>query len=190
MKNYVKQAIGATDAYELHPSQLLIAGPTSGKTWLQSKHPGILDSDDVWNKWGFFKDWHDMPNSREIPLAWIIRFLSHGNSEAWLTNIWGEDYLNVLLGKQRKGLIMVYRNNPKLVKEIMDKRFGNDTEMKQRYNLKRITGWVDAWNKYADRVTKDVIILKDDQYLADVVELTSGNTWKRKVESKISAPKA
>lgn len=167
-----------TDAYALDPGALCIAGPSSGKTWLQKHVPNCQDTDDVWNNAGFFKNWHEMSNEREIPLAWIIRFLNHGSQTPWLTNIWGEDYLNVLLEKKRNGLILVFRDNPKLIRDIMHSRAGMTPELKKRYDLKRISSWVSAWEKYANRVTKNVIVLKDDQFLSDVVKW-DGRSWKQ-----------
>jgi len=166
---FVSDAIRYCDAYTLDPRFLLIGGPTVGKShFLRNQNHSssrLQDTDLVWHDWGFFPNWHDMPHEREIPLAWLIRFMTHGTRTGWVTNLWGKEYLNVLLGSNRKGLIFVYRDDPHLILDIMKSRPGYD----KRFTLDKLKGWTDGYAKYAHLVSKHPIILGEGQFLSDVV---------------------
>jgi len=170
--------INIVDAVPLEARALCIAGPSSGKTWLQKQTPTIMDTDDVWKDGNFFENWHELPNDREVPLAWIIRFLNRGRRIPWLTNIWGPRFLTPLLGG-KKPPVLVYRDDPKVIRDIMHARPSMTPELKKTYDLKKISGWVSAWDKYADKAAEKVIILKEGQFLNDVVVWTPKG-WRAK----------
>lgn len=166
------------DAVPLLPTQLLIAGPTTGKTTLQKASSGLFDTDDLWEDGNFFKDWHEMPNSREVPLAWIIRMLNGGNLNPWMTNIWGKEFLSILV-ESTKGVIFVYRDDPQAIFDIMHSR--SSSKHMAEYTLDKLKGWVEAWQKFAPTVSNNVIVLQGGDYLSDFVYWdVKNNKWSKK----------
>jgi len=181
MKKEFKEILNLTDSVEFFSGSLLIAGPTCGKSYLQKKSKFVIhDSDDVIAE--FFPEWWDKPRvdpnvTMYKAVAWMMRVLNHGTADLWVTNLWGKDFLKVLFGKYSyRKVIFVYRDNPVEIKRIYD-------QLGKEITLATLESWVKTWDKYAKVVSANVIVLKDGEYLSDVVEPTA-RYWRIRERSK------
>ena len=170
MLKQFSESLRLHDNYGLHPSQLMIAGPTCGKTTLIKKYDSIFDSDQVVEE--FFPSWFTRGKSGDFSeieyqaVAWMIRTVSGHNRWWWITNMWGKTYLDVLLaGKSSRKVPFFYRADPQEIQDLMAAR-GSSV-----HDLKQLKSWVQAHEKYAKAVSDKVYVLGKGEFLSDYVKL-------------------
>jgi len=154
---------------------LLVAGPTSGKSFLirllQGKGLTVADTDVTTEllmpDYFRLKIWKHrdatsklVNHMRDIICAWDLQM---NGSKLVLTNLWSETFLqHVLPTGKRKAWLYVMRANP-LEMTLLSKSRGH------AISTSLTSKWVNNTEQYAHRVFEHVLWLPENVYLSDVV---------------------
>lgn len=154
---------------------LLVAGPTSGKTFLirllQGRGLTVADTDVITESlmpdYFRLKIWRHRDQTamlvnhmRDIICAWDLRL---NGSKLVLTNLWSDTFLRqVLPPGKKKAWLYVMRANP-LEITLLSKARGS------ALSTSLTSKWVNAAEQRAERVFEHVLWLPEGVYLSDVV---------------------
>jgi len=144
---------------------LIVAGPTCGKTTLAARL-GAVDTDDIISKAYGWAKWRKMNDSAKAKASETIAAIARAADGYIFTNLWYPQFLRALNGANM-GEVYVYRDNPERVLELLTDRGSTWT----RTQLDLIAGWISNADAQAGAVFSHVIVLQDDEYLDDVIYL-------------------
>lgn len=166
----------------INKNALLVAGPTSGKTYLERtmerKGIAVTDTDALIEQIipDYFRNrWYErsgpdhdfVTKMRDLIIARAVLDLG---SKLVLTNLWGDDFLNTLNGKTGvKQGIFVFRANALDITKLSKQRG-------HALSTRLTSKWSVSAEKYAPKKFATIIWLPTDCYLADVV-VPSSNGW-------------
>lgn len=171
---------------ELNKQGLLVAGPTSGKTFLkrelERRGVTLTDTDDViermmpeyfkhriYNGSGILVDFAS--KARDLVVASELRLK---NPKLVLTNLWSAPFMKQLFDHPegvKPGYIYVMRANALEMTELSRQRSG------ATLSTGLTSKWAVAAEKWSPAVFDHVVWLPKDVFLSDVVTL-SNNLWK------------